>query len=428
MRILILLGVALVPLGLAAAWKDGAPSSIRPRLELNVGDKDRMVDLGETVVFTAKVENRSASRLRATLEWSFKTIVDLPSPPKISKIELGPRGSKSFELELPFMRPGFALVSCRVVVDGTGQEVKKSIRVGAEAEKVEIRTTAQRDFKRFWKRTITDLSKVEPEFKVEPKENAPDAPCQLFEVSMRSLGNVLVRGWLEVPRGGRGPYPALLRVPGYSQNMQPLGISGESIIFSFNIRGHGNSTDDVPDQPRDFWLRGLDDEQGYFYQGAYMDCIRALDYLCSRADVDQGKLGIWGGSQGGGLSFATAALDQRLDYCVADIPWLGSWEAYFSLTEEGPSEIDDWLDAKESRTFERALKTLSYFDTTNLAERIHCPTYMGIGLQDSICPPSTSFGTFNRVRGPKKFRISPLAGHGLGQDHVDWVLAELRAL
>jgi cephalosporin-C deacetylase-like acetyl esterase len=153
-----------------------------------------------------------------------------------------------------------------------------------------------------------------------------------------------------------------------------------------------------------------------------------VDYLCSRPDVDQNQLGIWGGSQGGGLSFATAALDQRIDYCVADIPWLGSWETYFTLSHEDQDDMEAWIAAKEDRTFEGMLKTLSYFDTVNLADRIRCPTYMGVGLQDAICPPTISFAVFNRVRGPKKFRIYPKAGHGLGGDHLRWVIGELMAL
>ena len=38
---------------------------------------------------------------------------------------------------------------------------------------------------------------------------------------MRSLGDVRVRGWYEVPTKP-GKYPAILRVPGYGQNMRPL--------------------------------------------------------------------------------------------------------------------------------------------------------------------------------------------------------------
>ena len=81
-------------------------------------------------------------------------------------------------------------------------------------------------------------------------------------------------------------------------------------------------------------------------------------------------------SQGGGLAFATAALDQRIDLCIADIPWLCDWVNYSTLvdTDDG---MDRWMEAKKSRTEESVLKTLSYFDTMNLADRIQCPPWGG---------------------------------------------------
>ena len=81
----------------------------------------------------------------------------------------------------------------------------------------------------------------------------------------------------------------------------------------------------------------------YYYRGAYLDCVRAVDYLSSREDVDQDRIAIWGGSQGGGLAFATASLDPRIDLCVADIPWLCDWENYLTLAgKTDDEEIQTW--------------------------------------------------------------------------------------
>ena len=75
--------------------------------------------------------------------------------------------------------------------------------------------------------------------------------------------------------------------------MKPVGGQENLIIFSFNPRGHGNSQDDIPGKPHDFWIRGLDSKDSYFYRGAYLDCIRAMDFLCSRKDVDQNRIAVW---------------------------------------------------------------------------------------------------------------------------------------
>jgi cephalosporin-C deacetylase-like acetyl esterase len=197
--------------------------------------------------------------------------------------------------------------------------------------------------------------------------------------------------------------------------MKPVGDQEDLIVFSFNPRGHGNSQDDIPGKPQDYWVRGLDDRNTYFYRGAYLDCVRAVDFLCTLDKVDQKKIAVWGASQGGGFAFATAALDNRIDLCVADIPFLCNWANYFKLTHW--DEMDDWLDKKQHRSWARTLKTMSYFDTMNLCDRVTCKTIMNVGLQDQICPPTTSFAAFNRVRGTKTYKIYPARGHGLGKEH-----------
>ena len=71
--------------------------------------------------------------------------------------------------------------------------------------------------------------------------------------------------------------------------------------------------------------------------------------------------------------------------------------------------MDKWIEAKESRTRQSTLKTMSYFDTMNMALWIECPLFMGIGLQDAICPPVTCFAVYNRVKGKKEYRVYPHA-------------------
>ena len=50
-----------------------------------------------------------------------------------------------------------------------------------------------------------------------------------------------------------------------------------------------------------------------------MDCLRGLDFLCYRQEIDSERLGMWSRSQGGGLTLATAALDLRLKVAVAGV-------------------------------------------------------------------------------------------------------------
>jgi cephalosporin-C deacetylase len=60
---------------------------------------------------------------------------------------------------------------------------------------------------------------------------------------------------------------------------------------------------------------------------------------------------------------------------------------------------------------EQAVKTLSYFDIMNLAQRIKCYTMISAGLVDEITPPSTIFSVYNHLECPKDILVFRYFGH-----------------
>lgn len=54
---------------------------------------------------------------------------------------------------------------------------------------------------------------------------------------------------------------------------------------------------------------------------------------------------------------------------------------------------------------------LGYIDIQNLAPRIKAECLVGVGLMDTICPPSTQFAAINKIPGPVQLEIFPDFGH-----------------
>ena len=67
----------------------------------------------------------------------------------------------------------------------------------------------------------------------------------------------------------------------------------------------------------------------------------------------------------------------------------------------------DPLHLREKEIFTR----LGYIDIQHLAPRIKAEILMGTGLMDTICPPSTQFAAYNKIRSKKDMRIYPDYGH-----------------
>ena len=391
---------------------------------VSVISSDDIIAQQKPVTLTASIENKTDEIVTGTLTWNVSSVFFESSPPTAQPISLNGRQIISCKYTLSIPCPSFADIECRFETPKSKNPITAKYRIGSDVEDISSPLTRQADFFDFWEQSLAELAEVPPAFQMTPRPNKARPEVQLHEVSMESFGDVSVRGWLETPKKP-GVFPAVLRLPGYGQAMKPVGDQENLIVFSFNPRGHGNSQDDVPGTPQDYWVRGLDDRDTYFYRGAYLDCIRAVSFLCSLNNVDQERIAVWGASQGGGFALATAALDTRVDLCVSDIPFLCNWTNYFKLTQW--DEMDKWLEQKD-RSWTQALRTMSYFDTMNFCEQITCPVIMSIGLQDQICPPTTGFAVFNRIKGAKTHNIYPTRGHGLGKDHRQHMWKHIKEL
>ncbi len=347
-----------------------------------------------------------------------KKIFDSPKIYDSKKIKITIDGNAEVQKLIEFHppEPGFYRVVC-TIRNENGKTIEKSMLFGYDPEKFKTKLTRADDFEDFWKKRKQELAAVKPAFKITKNEQSND-DLDVYLVEMRSYGNVRIRGWYTVPTKP-GPHAAILSVPGYTSTMRPDLYRKNVATFALNPRGHGNSKDDVDPKGAEYMF--IDFVPGhpekYIYTGAYLDCIRAIDFLVSRPEIDQTRIGVEGGSQGGGLSFATAALDQRVAFSAPDIPWLGDWEGYLACEKWGWEYYPKLMERIPGLTFQGINQFLSYFDTMNLANRIKCPVLMSVGLQDSVCPPRNSFATYNEVRSEKDYCVYPFSGHGVWYQH-----------
>lgn len=264
----------------------------------------------------------------------------------------------------------------------------------------------------FWEQSLKELSEVAPEYKLTLMPKLSGSVRNVYEVEMKSWGGETIRGYWAVPKAA-GKYPVVVTYMGYAARTWAPNANrnGDRCEFILSIRGQGLNT---PYNTYGEWMcYGLDDKQHYYYRGAFMDTIRAIDFVLSQDVVDERCVLLEGGSQGGALTLAAASLDRRVAGAAPYVPFLGDFRDYF--------EIVDWpgnnffAEAKRlGISNDQMFATLTYFDLKNLTERIECPVLMGFGLQDVICPPHTNFASYNSIVAPKRWIVFPEKGHNVG--------------
>ena len=270
------------------------------------------------------------------------------------------------------------------------------------------------DLSQFWTDTIAALATTSINARITdaPEQSAREYDTQ--QVVMDSFEGRRIRAWYSVPKDappGR-KLPGVLAVPGYGGVKEipaHLVLQGFAVL-TLHPRGQGESMQEWQLEHGTKLTYHLEDKDKYYYRGAYMDCLRGLDFLSSRQEVDPDRLGMWSRSQGGGFTLATAALDPRLKAAVAEEPFLCNYPISADLASSPYCELRDYL-GEHPEQRETALNTLAYFDCLNLADRITCPTLVDIGMADEVCPYGTIMPVFERIPGPKALHVYPDLGH-----------------
>jgi cephalosporin-C deacetylase len=370
---------------------------------------------------TLNIQNYSKTNYKITLLCTLKSDrldKDIIFDTKGTSTNVAGKSNISETIKFNPPEPGFYKI-ISTLSNNKDKTVKKSMMFGYDPEKITTKITRENDFEKFWEKRKQELAQIDPAFKMTWSDRSTD-DVNVFLVEMRSYGNVRVKGWYSVPKNN-GPHAAILSVPGYTSTMWPYVNRTTVATFALNPRGHGNSKDDIDPKDTEYMFLGFDPEhpEKFIYVGAYLDCIRAMDFLVSRPEINKSRIGVEGGSQGGGLSFATAALDQRVKFCASDIPWMGDWIGYLEAADWPHENYPKLIKMHPGLTFSDINRILSYVDTMNLADRIRCPLLMSVGLQDAVCPPRNSFATYNQVRSDKEYRIYPFSGHGVWRKHND---------
>jgi cephalosporin-C deacetylase len=184
-----------------------------------------------------------------------------------------------------------------------------------------------------------------------------------YEVRLTSIGPYRIFGHLTIPKG-EGPFPALLNLPRYGSVNNPPHWDDRQRYVCLSIMHRGQRLADQPFAARypGLLTLGIDDPETYIYRAIVADCLRGLEYLISRPEVDRTRVGV----SGDDLALIVAARRPNTVAAIQVTSVLFHRLAEARLrTEAYPAEeLNDELRAAPERE-EAVRRTLAFFDPIN---------------------------------------------------------------
>ncbi|WP_344784661.1 acetylxylan esterase [Microbacterium kribbense] len=263
------------------------------------------------------------------------------------------------------------------------------------------------DFDEFWQRTLAESRALRTPPTLVPAVT-PITEIIVEDLTFAGFGGEPIRAWVTRPRG-HTPHPAVVEYIGYNGGR---GIPGERLAWAaagyvhvlMDTRGQGSgwgTGGDTPDPHGSdaavpgFMTRGIADPDTYFYRRVFTDAALLIDTVCDFDFVDAGRVSVTGGSQGGGITLAAAALNPHVRTAMPDVPFLCHFRRSVELTPGNPyQEVERYLAVHRDRV-ENVFATLSYFDGVNFARRITAPALFSVALMDETVLPSSVFAAYN---------------------------------
>ena len=297
------------------------------------------------------------------------------------------------------------------------------------------------DFDMFWDSSLARMREIDPKVEIVPDEfQTPFAECS--HLYFTGVGNARIHAKLLKPRNAAQPHPAVLMFHGYSGScgdwLDKLGYAALGYtVAALDCRGQGGLSEDTGGVGgwtlRGHIIRGLDDapEKMLFHQ-VFLDTAQLAKIVMEMPDVDPARVGVRGGSQGGGLTLACAALEPRVKRVAPVYPFLCDYRRVWDidLCENAYAELKEYFrkfDPTHKREDEIFTK-LGYIDVQHLCQRIRGDVLMGVGLQDKVCPPSTQFAAYNKIKAKKSMVLYPDYAHEGLPGHEDQVYQFLAKL
>ena len=391
---------------------------------------DALYRAGEEATFTIAVKDDNGALLKSgTATWALDTFCS----EKLGSGRADLATGNPFSVKGRMDKEGFMRLS---VAAGKSHVVWG---VGYDVEKIRQDEPCPTDFDAYWTAEKTRLERevpLDPKMTLDEKLSSKDVNC--YRVNFATFGNKRVYGFLAVPKdSSKAPFRVRVRVPGAGPGVISATTMPDEIYLVMNVHTFEPETTHaeqeahmkrqntalaekfgLPNKGAYCALAGISESrEDYWYHDVMLGINRAVDWVCSRPDVDLTQVTYTGSSQGGGFGLFLNYLNPHFTKAFVAVCAITGHYGYKQGRRNGwPQLISGQPEAKRAV----AEKNAAYFDGVNFAARINHPIRFIVGFADMTCAPADVYAAYNVCPAKDKVIVNAI---GSGHNWKPWYTA-----
>ena len=368
---------------------------------------------GEEVRFVVTLSQDGAPVREAEIEW--RVTKDTWTPKKEGTLSL--REGRALLAGGSIADPGFLQCAVRYTTPA-GEAVEAMAGAAVDPLRIEASMPEPKDFLVYWMREKKKQARIPLNVRVTPLDYQADTTVAVFDVQADCLPGAFSASYAYPKGAEKGSLPALVTLNGAgvksSRTVWTVHWAHDGLcVLDFNVHGLPNNEpesyyrDLENGELHNYYLTGRDDRDAMFFHDMVMRLLRALDVITSMPQWDGRTLFVQGCSQGGAQAIMAGCLDSRVDLVCAEIPAMSD---HTGMTVDRTSSGPHWVQCPDGEPDARQLEAARYYDVVNFARHVKAPTYVTVGMIDSVCPPTTVYSMYNRLPCEKHILRLPM-GH-----------------
>jgi cephalosporin-C deacetylase-like acetyl esterase len=269
------------------------------------------------------------------------------------------------------------------------------------------------DFEQYWNATQQALAALPaaPELTEIPLRTTDFGT--VYGLRLTSLGAYRIFAYYCVPHG-EGPFPVIYQLPNYGSvvHVPPYEERQRYVVVALCHRGQRLSDQPFAAAYPGLLTTGIDNPQAYIYRGIVADCLRVVDFLATRPEVDQRRIA----AVGGDLALLTAALRPQVSTLYYTPSFFYAAAALAPQTSAYPSEEINEVVRTYPEQAAQVWQTLAYYEPVHFAPQVQAATLVVTG--DDPARTAPLIDAFPR---PPETYLSAHSGYKDGVQQARWL-------